>query len=833
MKHEHAYVLVVAFVALAGLLFVGLIKPEGVVVVEHTGLVAVSSCGTSATQGACTTCCQTASQTETDGLTTAEIAQLNTINLVLSVITNKETDVNTLSEPLRTTLLSVVNNKRTIANADKTTLTNKVKTHCESATQANCAGKPATTPATSPYATLTESSSTDSFATSTPLTLTCTEAADGKTATCRVDVQTDYLPPAQYKLKASPSNKWNVKTVRLIPFGGLPFEKNCINRPAECTLNFKPVNALAGGRATISLESALPEFNALEFSGSTQTYVTPTTALTISTVTCTTTSATTKECATEITLLGNKKYQLKAKAPETWEVKTVDKEELNTAAPVVQDWSELTALTCVTEGTPARNSCQRSGYITIPAGGKVIVKTTIAHTTQPLKIEAESFDQGAEGTTFHEIEQADDPNKPGPDIGLCTGSNHLGWTRPEEWVKYTIDVPATGDYDIHVRGGGGPGVIELSLDTDTNLLGTLTLHSPAGGCTLDKYATTAINKVRITEGEHTLKMLVKSAADIDFIEVLPHTADITDANVIAWNDGCPQGWIADQKVIAVYDRHRLCYEKTPGKQALIDLTTAHDSCPLGYVKPTTGMIDGVADCHSPYNCKSGNRVLCLRKPTTGGLIITPNSINPENKPVIDLYLSSGPCKTGYTERNSVVDCGNPGGVNCLGVTPLCVKYDLPPATSTGGTTATPITIEAESYTGQAGITAANILDCSTGAGMTTSYPAYSGCRLLAFTSTSQAVEYKISVPEAGSYELAFRARKSGPGPANINIYLDQTNPLTALDPARKVTGLNFGSEEWGLHKITATLPQAGENKLQVASDGRDQVIDKIEIKKIQ
>ncbi len=171
---------------------------------------------------------------------------------------------------------------------------------------------------------------------------------------------------------------------------------------------------------------------------------------------------------------------------------------------------------------------------------------------------------------------------------------------------------------------------------------------------------------------------------------------VTDATIIDNSTtGCPQGWIADQTLFAVYSYHRLCYEKAPDKQPLIDLKTAHDTCPAGYEKPTAGLKDGVADCHWPYNCVSGNRVLCLRKEGTGEINVTPDDINPNNSPVTDVYL--GTCRQGYISRGTIVDCGNPGGVNCFSQLSLCIKTEAQLTTSptttqpTTTTTTTPET----------------------------------------------------------------------------------------------------------------------------------------------
>ncbi|MHC5183790.1 MAG: carbohydrate-binding protein [Planctomycetota bacterium] len=76
----------------------------------------------------------------------------------------------------------------------------------------------------------------------------------------------------------------------------------------------------------------------------------------------------------------------------------------------------------------------------------------------PGKIEAEDFDTGGEGVAYHDSDTSNNGNsyrtEEGVDIENCSdtgGGYNTGWTESGEWLEYTIDVPAAGDYTIDIR----------------------------------------------------------------------------------------------------------------------------------------------------------------------------------------------------------------------------------------------------------------------------------------------------------------------------------------------------------------------------------------------
>ena len=76
----------------------------------------------------------------------------------------------------------------------------------------------------------------------------------------------------------------------------------------------------------------------------------------------------------------------------------------------------------------------------------------------PEKIETEDFDDGGEGVAYHDSDTSNNGNSyrtaEDVDIEGCSdigGGYNTGWTDPGEWMEYTVDVPAAGDYTIETR----------------------------------------------------------------------------------------------------------------------------------------------------------------------------------------------------------------------------------------------------------------------------------------------------------------------------------------------------------------------------------------------
>jgi len=106
----------------------------------------------------------------------------------------------------------------------------------------------------------------------------------------------------------------------------------------------------------------------------------------------------------------------------------------------------------------------------------------------PAKIEVENFDSGGPGLAYVDTTSGNSGNAyrttESVDIGPTTdvgGGQYVGWTKPGEWMQYTVDIPTAGTYALNVRvantASGGTFHVEVNGQNKT---GTLAVP-PTGG----------------------------------------------------------------------------------------------------------------------------------------------------------------------------------------------------------------------------------------------------------------------------------------------------------------------------------------------------------------
>ena len=92
----------------------------------------------------------------------------------------------------------------------------------------------------------------------------------------------------------------------------------------------------------------------------------------------------------------------------------------------------------------------------------------------PGTLQAEDFDSGAEGISYHDTDTKNEggtsyrSNGGGVDIVTCSGGYAIGYTATGEWLEYTVNVKEAGlySYDAYVSSGATTSSISLSLSND-------------------------------------------------------------------------------------------------------------------------------------------------------------------------------------------------------------------------------------------------------------------------------------------------------------------------------------------------------------------------------
>ena len=126
----------------------------------------------------------------------------------------------------------------------------------------------------------------------------------------------------------------------------------------------------------------------------------------------------------------------------------------------------------------------------------------------PGTIEAEEFDYGGKGVAYSDNDstnQGEAFRTEGVDIKKTVNGTIVGWTMKDEWLAYTVNVAKTGSYKLtaHVSTDNDEAAFHFELDNEP-ISGTIGATNTGDW---DKL-TTVSGTVRLTEGEHLLKLVV-------------------------------------------------------------------------------------------------------------------------------------------------------------------------------------------------------------------------------------------------------------------------------------------------------------------------------------
>jgi hypothetical protein len=128
----------------------------------------------------------------------------------------------------------------------------------------------------------------------------------------------------------------------------------------------------------------------------------------------------------------------------------------------------------------------------------------------PGVIEAEEFDEGGAGIAYNDATLG---NKGGifrnTDVDIestadAGGGYDVGWTRPGEWLQYTVNVTADGQYDLGLRlaSSGSGGVLHVEVD-GVNATGAVQVPNTGGWQT---WSTTTVRQVPLRAGTRRLRI---------------------------------------------------------------------------------------------------------------------------------------------------------------------------------------------------------------------------------------------------------------------------------------------------------------------------------------
>lgn len=153
-----------------------------------------------------------------------------------------------------------------------------------------------------------------------------------------------------------------------------------------------------------------------------------------------------------------------------------------------------------------------------------------SNVTIPGIVEAENFDRGGEGLSFHDSDSNDEAksnyrsDNEGVDIKKSNGGYVLGWTAQNEWYEYTVEITQAGKYtcDAVVSSGTTGSGFNVGIVENGKVTNLWRMSVPqTGNNTWDNYTTISNTTPKeLTTGKTIIRITVFGAnCDIDKIEL--------------------------------------------------------------------------------------------------------------------------------------------------------------------------------------------------------------------------------------------------------------------------------------------------------------------------
>ena len=137
----------------------------------------------------------------------------------------------------------------------------------------------------------------------------------------------------------------------------------------------------------------------------------------------------------------------------------------------------------------------------------------------PGTIETENYNKGGADKAYYDLSKGNEGGKfrkndvdiYQPNMGIVVGHCQKG-----EWLKYTVNVAADGEYEISALVAGDNGTGSFKLYMDDAEIGTEIAN---GGAGFDSFSVVSGGKATLKAGEHELKIeITNDWIDIDYVE---------------------------------------------------------------------------------------------------------------------------------------------------------------------------------------------------------------------------------------------------------------------------------------------------------------------------
>lgn len=144
-------------------------------------------------------------------------------------------------------------------------------------------------------------------------------------------------------------------------------------------------------------------------------------------------------------------------------------------------------------------------------------------------LQAENFDKGGEGYTFHDSDSQDEgkasyrSDNEGVDIVTGNGGYAIGYTATGEWLEYTVNVTDPGEYSVEatVSSGSDNSAFSIGVVKDGSLQNLCRINVPNGGSWDTYKVQKATLSHQLEEGEQIIRISINSPyVNIDRIKFI-------------------------------------------------------------------------------------------------------------------------------------------------------------------------------------------------------------------------------------------------------------------------------------------------------------------------
>jgi hypothetical protein len=128
-------------------------------------------------------------------------------------------------------------------------------------------------------------------------------------------------------------------------------------------------------------------------------------------------------------------------------------------------------------------------------------------------VQAQNFDNGAEGVAYHDASTGNSGNvyrttdvDLGPTADALSGGYYLGWTREGEWLKYTVYATATRTYTLDMRVANVGSGAKFRIEVDgVDATGPVSVPNTGGW---DVWQTISLSGITLSQGQHIIRLVM-------------------------------------------------------------------------------------------------------------------------------------------------------------------------------------------------------------------------------------------------------------------------------------------------------------------------------------